>query len=149
MTHALEATLELDGRPIVFIYMPGIAWEPSEEASLEESEGRRAQDVLLRNRGRIDRLKDPIPAISFIVSRTQTEDLMVFYGLKVAPQARKTVDPPTLAITQALWTERGPHSETCKGSRGRDRGRGTLCSDEGGLMPHTATFDGNGTSNLE
>ncbi|KAH9963235.1 P-loop containing nucleoside triphosphate hydrolase protein [Russula dissimulans] len=77
---ALEVTLELDGRPVVFIDTPGITWEPSEE-SPEESEGRRAQDVLLRNRGRIDRLKDPMSAVSCILSRAQTEDLMVFYGL--------------------------------------------------------------------
>lgn len=42
---------------------------------------RRAQDVLLRNKGRVDRLKDPMPAVSYIVSRAEIEDLMVFYSL--------------------------------------------------------------------
>jgi len=83
----------------VFIDTPGIAWEPSEEASLKESEGRRAQDVLLRNRGRIDRLKDPIPAISFIVSRAQTEDLMVFYGLPAF--AKGDVDAFLVGVARA------------------------------------------------
>ncbi|KAF8485073.1 hypothetical protein DFH94DRAFT_718062 [Russula ochroleuca] len=79
--HALEVTVELNGASIVFIDTPGLAWQPSEEASPEERLRRRARDVLLRNKGRIDRLKDPIPAVSCIVSRAETEDLMVFYGL--------------------------------------------------------------------
>jgi len=74
-------TLELDGVSILFIDTPGLAWQPSEEVSHEEKERRRARDVLLRNRGRIDRLKDPLPAVSYIVSHAETEDLMVFYGL--------------------------------------------------------------------
>jgi nuclear GTP-binding protein len=74
-------TVELNGASIVFIDTPGLAWQPSEEASPEERLRRRARDVLLRNKGRIDRLKDPIPAVSCIVSRAETEDLMVFYGL--------------------------------------------------------------------
>ncbi|KAH9999479.1 hypothetical protein BJV77DRAFT_1142673 [Russula vinacea] len=79
--HALEVTVELNGASIVFIDTPGLAWQLSEEASPEERLRRRARDVLLRNKGRIDRLKDPIPAVSCIVSRAETEDLMVLYGL--------------------------------------------------------------------
>ncbi|KAI0002941.1 hypothetical protein BJV74DRAFT_561280 [Russula compacta] len=79
--HALEIALELNGKPIVFIDTPGLVWQPSEEASPEERVRRRAQDVLLRNKGRVDRLKDPMPAVSYIVSRAEIEDLMVFYSL--------------------------------------------------------------------
>ncbi|KAH9007137.1 GNL3L/Grn1 putative GTPase-domain-containing protein [Lactarius hatsudake] len=79
--HALEVTLELDGKPVVFIDTPGLAWQPSEDASPEDRVRHRAQDVLLRNKGRIDHLKDPIPAVSYIVSRAETEDLMVHYCL--------------------------------------------------------------------
>ena len=71
-------TSEPSGLPVVFIDTPGLAWQPSEE---EDWERRHTLDVLLRNKGRIDRLKDPRPAVSCIVSRAETEDLMVFYGL--------------------------------------------------------------------
>lgn len=80
--YALEATLELDGKPVVFIDTPGLAWHPSEgDASPEDRARLRAQDILLRNKGRIDHLKDPIPAVSYVVSRAETEDLMVHYCL--------------------------------------------------------------------
>jgi nuclear GTP-binding protein len=73
-------TLELDGKPVVFIDTPGLSWEHSEDADADRAR-HRAQDVLLRNKGRIDHLKDPMPAISYIVSRAETEDLMVHYCL--------------------------------------------------------------------
>ncbi|KAI0303086.1 GNL3L/Grn1 putative GTPase-domain-containing protein [Russula brevipes] len=71
----------LDGKPVVFIDTPGLFWQHSEEASPEERTRRRALDVLLRSKGRVDRLKDPMPAVSCIVSRAETEDLMVLYSL--------------------------------------------------------------------
>ena len=71
-------TLELNDKHVVFIDTPGLAWQPPEEGDREQ---RHAHDVLLRNKGRIDRLKDPTPAVACIVSRAETEDLMVFYGL--------------------------------------------------------------------
>ena len=74
-------TVELNGASIVFIDTPGLAWQLFEEASPEERLRRRSRDVLLRNKGRIDRMKDPIPAASCIVSRAETEDLIVLYGL--------------------------------------------------------------------
>ena len=78
-------TVELDGKPVVFIDTPGLAWEHSEEADTDRAR-HRAQDVLLRNKGRIDHLKDPMPAISYIVSRADTEDLMVHYCLPAFAQ---------------------------------------------------------------
>jgi nuclear GTP-binding protein len=98
--HALEVTLELDGVSILFIDTPGLAWEPSEVAPPEEEkERRRAQDVLLRNKGRIDRLKDPLPALSYIVSRAETEDLMVFYALPAF--AKGDVDAFLMGVARA------------------------------------------------
>ena len=91
-------TLELDGVSILFIDTPGLAWQPSDEAPPEEKE-RRAQDVLLRNKGRIDRLKDPLPAVSHIVSRAETEDLMVFYGLPAF--AKGDVDAFLMGVARA------------------------------------------------
>ncbi|KAF8271733.1 P-loop containing nucleoside triphosphate hydrolase protein [Lactarius quietus] len=75
---AVEVTLELDGKPVVFIDTPGLAWEHFEDADRARHH---AQDVLLRNKGRIDHLKDPLPTITYIVSRAETEDLMVHYCL--------------------------------------------------------------------
>ncbi|KAH9999475.1 hypothetical protein BJV77DRAFT_595178 [Russula vinacea] len=60
--HALEVTVELNGASIVFIDTPGLAWQLFEEASPEERLRRRSRDVLLRNKGRINRMKDAIPA---------------------------------------------------------------------------------------
>jgi nuclear GTP-binding protein len=92
-------TLELDGVPILFIDTPGLAWKHSEEAPPEEKDRRRAQDILLRNKGRIDRLKDPLPALSYIVSRAETEDLMVFYGLPAFPKG--DVDAFLMGVARA------------------------------------------------
>jgi nuclear GTP-binding protein len=89
-------TLELNGKPVVFIDTPGLAWQPSEG---EDRERRRSQDVLLRNKGRIDRLKDPTPAVSYVVSRTETEDLMVVYGLPAF--AKGDVDAFLVGIARA------------------------------------------------
>ena len=91
-------TLELNGVSIVFIDTPGPAWQRSEEAPPEEKE-RLAQDVLLRNKGRIDRLKDPLPAVSYIVSRAETEDLMVFYSLPAF--AKGDVDAFLMGVARA------------------------------------------------
>jgi nuclear GTP-binding protein len=65
----------------------------------EEKERRRGQDVLLRNKGRIDRLKDPLPAVSYIVSRADTEDLMVFYSLPAF--AKGDVDAFLMGVARA------------------------------------------------
>lgn len=92
-------TLEINGKPIVFIDTPGLAWPPSEDAFTEEGVRHRAQDILLRNKGRIDHLKDPIPAVSYIVSRAETEDLMVHYCLPAI--AKGDVDAFLMAVARA------------------------------------------------
>ena len=84
---------------IVFIDTPGLTWQPSEEAAPEERERHRAKDVLLRNKGRIDRLKDPLPAVSYIVSRAETEDLMVFYNIPAF--AKGDVDAFLMGVARA------------------------------------------------
>lgn len=40
---------------------PGLAWLPSSDATAEEVAHVRSRDILVRSRGRIDRLKDPEP----------------------------------------------------------------------------------------
>ena len=50
-----EVVVEVDGRKIRLIDTPGISWE-----STEMTTENRARYILLRNRGRIDRLKEPM-----------------------------------------------------------------------------------------
>ncbi|KAI0069108.1 hypothetical protein BV25DRAFT_1845130 [Artomyces pyxidatus] len=78
-THAQEVTLD----SIKFIDTPGLSWDYSKVSNEDPEEARRirTQDILLRNKGRVDKLKDPAPAISHIVSCANTEDLMLFYNL--------------------------------------------------------------------
>lgn len=57
-----EVTLEVGGNSIRLVDTPGFSWLPSEvEESPETNAHVRAQGILIRNKGRIDRLKDPEP----------------------------------------------------------------------------------------
>ncbi|KAF8875335.1 hypothetical protein CPB84DRAFT_1796594 [Gymnopilus junonius] len=76
-----EVTLEAEGQKIAFIDTPGLSFTFDEDADASILEARRAHDILLRCKGRIDRLKDPNPPITHIVSRANTEDLMLLYSL--------------------------------------------------------------------
>jgi nuclear GTP-binding protein len=49
-----------DARKVRFIDTPGLQFVCAASLKDEEREARRARDVLLRCRGRIDRLKDPL-----------------------------------------------------------------------------------------
>ncbi|KAJ7162605.1 GTP-binding protein [Mycena crocata] len=72
-----EVTVEVKGKQIRLIDTPGISWASEDDGDTEAVETVRARDILMRSKGRIDRLKDPILA----VSRANTEDLMLFYSL--------------------------------------------------------------------
>lgn len=52
-----EVLVESCGKGIRLIDTPGLSWEVDEEA--ENRDHIRARDILLRGKGRIDRLKDP------------------------------------------------------------------------------------------
>ncbi|KAH9894117.1 hypothetical protein C8Q73DRAFT_826613 [Cubamyces lactineus] len=82
-THPQEVTLELDDKQVRLIDTPGLSWQPVEDASEEDRNRTRARDVLLRSRGRIERLKDPSPVLSELVSRANREDLMLMYNLPI------------------------------------------------------------------
>lgn len=56
-----EVELEIDGKQVRIIDTPGLSWHSPSDLSDEGRERLRAQDILLRNRGRIERLKDPGP----------------------------------------------------------------------------------------
>ncbi|KAJ7781657.1 GTP-binding protein [Mycena metata] len=85
-TYAQEVTLEVKGKSIRLIDTPGISWAAApdadaDSADAENIESIRARDIVMRSKGRIDRLKDPISAVQHIVSRSNTEDLMLLYSL--------------------------------------------------------------------
>ncbi|KAJ7283380.1 hypothetical protein C8J57DRAFT_1709798 [Mycena rebaudengoi] len=84
--HPQEVTVEAKGKQIRLIDTPGISWAvdaPSDDVDMDADnvEKIRARDILMRSKGRIDRLKDPIAAVRHIVSRSNTEDLMLLYSL--------------------------------------------------------------------
>ncbi|KAL1744619.1 hypothetical protein HDZ31DRAFT_82542 [Schizophyllum fasciatum] len=68
------------GERIAVIDTPGLSWVPLPHDD-ESANAVRARDILMRNKGRIDRLKDPEPAVDHFVARATTEDLMLLYNL--------------------------------------------------------------------
>jgi hypothetical protein len=56
-----EVTVGIAGKSIQLIDTPGLFWEYPEDASTEDAATLKARDILLRSRGRIDHLKDPLP----------------------------------------------------------------------------------------
>lgn len=58
---AQETTLEIDGKAVRLVDTPGLSWLPLPDQSAENVQAQRPRDILTRNKGRIDRLKDPEP----------------------------------------------------------------------------------------
>jgi len=56
-------------------------WEYPDGASKEDAAALKARDILLRSRGRIDHLKDPLPPLNHIVPNAKKQDLMLLYNL--------------------------------------------------------------------
>ncbi|KAI5825494.1 P-loop containing nucleoside triphosphate hydrolase protein [Schizophyllum commune Tattone D] len=65
---------------VTIVDTPGLSWVPLPPDD-ETANVVRARDILMRNKGRIDRLKDPEPAVDHFVLRATTEDLMLLYNL--------------------------------------------------------------------
>lgn len=100
--YAQEVPIETSGHQFRVIDTPGISWQVDIEDE-KISEEVRATDILTRSRGRIDRLKDPLPVgtsitaiflfdsyltcvysacpVANIVTRANKEDLMLFYNI--------------------------------------------------------------------
>lgn len=69
-------------RTFNLIDTPGLSFiPPSGVTAVRDSETRIARDVLLRNRGNISKIKDPLPAALYILSRTVMEDMIMLYNL--------------------------------------------------------------------
>lgn len=112
----------------VLIDTPALSWETAEDTDEDEVIQQRARDVLVRNKGRIDRAKDPITpgeetsflreliylfndhflfTVSQIVSRANTEDLMVFYNLPAFARGDATAFLSALSRPHGLIKKHG------------------------------------------
>ncbi|RDX52992.1 hypothetical protein OH76DRAFT_1399571 [Lentinus brumalis] len=82
--HPQEVTIDLEGgKQLRVIDTPGLSWHPIEGASPEDVARSKARDILLRSRGRMERMKDPSPVLAELVSRANREDLMLVYNLPI------------------------------------------------------------------
>lgn len=80
--HPQSVTLKYKNQSYRFIDTPGFPFIPSSgPKNPEEVETQRARDILLRNRGNISKIKDPLPAALYILSRAVVENIMVLYNL--------------------------------------------------------------------
>lgn len=102
-TTAQEVVASIPGSEslkVRFIDTPGLEFSREEFSDNSERCAARARDILLRCRGRLDRLKDPISAgrhprgfsipksdwccgylVTHMISRAETQDLMLAYNL--------------------------------------------------------------------
>ncbi|KAJ3571666.1 hypothetical protein NP233_g3595 [Leucocoprinus birnbaumii] len=106
-----EVTIEAEGKSIHFIDTPGITLYANLPDTTDENdsslEGHRARDILLRSKGRIDRLKDPSSAVAHIVGRASAEDLMLLYSLPAFTRGDATAFLSGVARSNQLVKKRG------------------------------------------
>lgn len=102
-----EVSLELAGKRIRLIDTPGLSWVASAEQSADEVAHIRARDILTRNRGRIDRLKDPEPVVYEIATRASRDDLMLFYNLPAFAEKDPNAFLSALARANSLVKKAG------------------------------------------
>lgn len=71
-----------------FIDTPGLTFipPPSTSDTSDSQPFRIAHDILLRNRGNISKVKDPLPAAMHIFHRSSVEDIMMLYNLPAVPE---------------------------------------------------------------
>ncbi|KAF8966516.1 hypothetical protein BDZ97DRAFT_1808256 [Flammula alnicola] len=102
-----EVELEIENQKILIIDTPGLSFRSNEEEDASIPEERRARDILLRSKGRIDRLKDPNPPIAHIISRANTEDLMLLYSLPAFVKGDPTAFLSGVARANQLVKKKG------------------------------------------
>ncbi|KAI6105376.1 P-loop containing nucleoside triphosphate hydrolase protein [Pisolithus sp. B1] len=90
-----------------FIDTPGLEFEREEFSGSNERQASRARDILLRCRGRIERLKDPMFAVTHIISRAEMQDLMLAYNLPAFPKGDTTAFLAGMARVNGLVKTRG------------------------------------------
>ncbi|KAH0839578.1 hypothetical protein J3R83DRAFT_494 [Lanmaoa asiatica] len=94
-------------RRVRFIDTPGMQFVRAASLTDGEREVMRARDILLRCRGRIDRLKDPLFGVTHIVAHGDTQDLMLAYGLPAFLQGDVSGFLAGLARVNRLIKKRG------------------------------------------
>ncbi|KDR74391.1 hypothetical protein GALMADRAFT_250307 [Galerina marginata CBS 339.88] len=102
-----EVTLDVEDQKITLIDTPGLSFTSNEDIDSSLLEERRARDILLRSKGRIDRLKDPNPPIVHIVSRANAEDLMLLYSLPAFAKGDPTAFLSGVARANQLVKKKG------------------------------------------
>ncbi|KAG6336330.1 hypothetical protein ID866_2755 [Astraeus odoratus] len=90
-----------------FIDTPGLEFARQEFSDDGERQDSRARDILVRCRGRIDKLKDPLFAVTHIISRAETQDLMLAYNLPAYPKGDTTAFLAGIARVNGLVKSRG------------------------------------------
>ncbi|KAJ4000516.1 hypothetical protein F5050DRAFT_1804004 [Lentinula boryana] len=100
-----ENNLQLEGRSLRFIDTPGFLWKTPATSLVKDDA--RARDILMRNKGRIDRSKDPLSPVAHLVSRANPEDLMLLYGLPAFPKGDIDAFITGIARSQQLVRKRG------------------------------------------
>ncbi|KAH7930070.1 hypothetical protein BV22DRAFT_1109507 [Leucogyrophana mollusca] len=105
---AQEVVIEAPGSTdikVKFVDTPGLGYVRQEDG--EDREETRARDILLRSRGRIDRLKDPLFAVTHIVARADIQDLMLAYSLPAFTKGDPNAFLAGMARVNGLVKKRG------------------------------------------
>ncbi|EKM59561.1 uncharacterized protein PHACADRAFT_181560 [Phanerochaete carnosa HHB-10118-sp] len=102
-----EVFLEIGSKRIRLIDTPGLSWVAPAAQSVEEVARVRARDIIIRNKGRIDRLKDPEPVVHEIASRASRDDMMLFYNLPAFAEKDTNALLSTLARANGLVKKGG------------------------------------------
>jgi nuclear GTP-binding protein len=95
---------------VTLIDTPGLSFPASASFASRTPEGevQRAVDALLRARGRLDRMHDPLPALAHVVARLAApEDLMLFYALPAFAPGDSSALLAALARTQGFVGKKG------------------------------------------
>ena len=120
--HPQSLTLTYRKTTFKFVDTPGLSFIPTapapalsqsstSDAEDEDEELRRqtrlAHDILLRNRGNISKLNDPLPAASYIFHRASLADLLILYNLPAVPEGDLEAFLGSLARREGTLHKRG------------------------------------------
>ena len=120
--HPQSLTLTYRKLTFKFIDTPGLSFIPGSPAPAlspsstsaaedEDEELRRqtrlAHDILLRNRGNISKLNNPLPAASYIFHRAALTDLLLLYNLPAVPEGDLEAFLGSLARREGALHKRG------------------------------------------
>ena len=120
--HPQSLTLTYRKITFKFVDTPGLNFIPAaptpapppSSASVTEDDDeelrrqtRLAHDILLRNRGNISKLHDPLPAASYIFHRASLADLLMLYNLPAVPEGDLAAFLGSLARREGALHKRG------------------------------------------